>query len=826
MNLRLTASLLLIVFCGSPALPGSSPKTVRAVRVAEPPTIDGAVTEPVWQSADPVMDFTQYDPDEGAVPSEVTSVRILFDDDALYVGVICYDSDPRQIVQQLTRRDRTGEADRFSIMIDSYHDRWTAFLFSANVAGVQSDGILSQDGLQYDVTWDAVWDVRTRLYRDGWSAEFRIPYNALRFGHHPDRQYEWGINFRRYISRKHETDEWVMVPRNATIPGTVSSVSLMGNLVGLANIDPPLNLGIAPYVSGKGSYSTEPSSSTYAGDAGLDLKYGLSPNFTLDATVNPDFGQVEVDQAVLNLTVFETLYPEKRPFFVEGSQLFTFGSSIDNTSQTTGSPLALFFSRRIGKQPTGYASVVAPAGGTVVDNPTATTILGAAKVTGRSTGGLSLGTMAAATGEMNARVKDAAGSESTIMTEPRGGYGVVRVKQDWSDGNWLGVLATLASHEFMLPALSGGVDWNLRFDEGMYALDGYVAAARGSRDDAVSRDGAAGRLLASRLAGEHWLYTASADFATRYFNINDIGFFAQPHDRGGYAQVMYRENFGTGVFRLYRVALNPEFRWNWDGVRTNAVLGLSLTGMTKSFWSSTILYEYLASAYDDEEQGIIGLYRRPDGHRLTAQVISDTRGNVTGSLSGSYETDARGKDAFLGSLGLTLRPASWMEISTSLLYELVRDEEAAIFSPSSGGIVTQTVAGATWTLFGDRAVDQLGVALRGIVTFTRTVSLQFFCQVLLARGTYANYRRLTGEGSFDASGTPTTSYDFNTTTFNANVLLRWEFLPGSAAYLVWTQGRYGDSGVYGTTFGTRFRETFKLPHDDVLLLKISYWIPM
>jgi hypothetical protein len=671
-----------------------------------------------------------------------------------------------------------------------------------------------------------VWDVRTRVYRDGWSAEFRIPYKSLRFSHNPERMYEWGINFRRYISRKHETDEWVMVPRNATIPGTISSVSLMGNLVGLSNIDPPANLSLAPYVSGKASYSTDPVSSTYKGYAGFDLKYGLSPNFTLDATVNPDFGQVEVDQAVMNLTVFETLYPEKRPFFVEGSQLFTFGSSIDNASQTTGSPLALFFSRRIGKQPTGYASVSPPAGGTVVDNPTATTILGAAKVTGRSTGGLSVGMIAAATGEMNARVKDAAGNESRTMTEPRGGYGVVRVKQDWNDGSWLGALVTSTGHEFMLPALGGGVDWNLRFGGGMYALDGYVAGARSSQDAGVSRDGFAGRLLASSLSGEHWLYTASADFATRYFDINDVGFFAQPHDRGGYAQIMYRESFGTGLFRLYRIAFNPELRWNWDGIRTHALLGFSLTGTTRGWWSSTILYEYLASAYDDAEQGIIGLYRRPDGHRITVQELSDTRGNVTGSASASYEIDALHKKSFYGTLGVILRPASWMELAPSLLYQQVRNEEAAIFSPSAGGIQTQTVDGTTWTLFGDRAVDQLGVALRGIVTFTRTLSLQFFSQVLLARGAYVNYRRLIGESSFDASATPTVSYDFNTTTFDANVLLRWEFLPGSAAYVVWTQGRYDDSGDYSTTFGTRFKETFKLPHDDVLLVKISYWIPM
>ena len=329
-------------------------KEITAVRVERGPVLDGVLSEDLWKQADAVLDFTQFDPVEGALPSELTSVRILYTDHALYVGVICYDARPQGIVRQLTRRDRSTEADRFTVMIDSFRDRQSAFVFSTNVSGIQSDGILSQAGMVYDDTWDAIWQVQTRVYRDGWSAEFEIPFHELRFAPQQEGEHGWGVNFRRYISRKHEISEWVMVPRSEQL-----QIPFWGTLRGVQGIQPPIHLTLVPYVSGSAEVlqQVDGGSPQWGGQAGIDLKYGLANNFTLDATVNPDFGQVEVDRAVLNLTVFETLFPEKRPFFVEGAQFFTFGASLDN------SPLPLFFSRRIGKQPSGASALEPPPGG-------------------------------------------------------------------------------------------------------------------------------------------------------------------------------------------------------------------------------------------------------------------------------------------------------------------------------------------------------------------------------------------------------------------------------------------------------------------------------
>ena len=813
MRARITLSVaLLVVFLVSLAGAGELTKTIRAARVERPPKIDGSLTEPEWQTASPVLDFTQYDPDEGARPTELTSVRILYDDDALYIGAICYDSHPELIVRQLSRRDRSTEADRFALMIDSYADRQSAFFFSVNVSGVQSDGIMTQAGILYDNTWDEVWQVETHVYLDGWSAEFRIPFNAIRFATDNPEAMDWGINFRRVISRKRETVEWVMVPRSEQL-----QIPFWGTLAGLADIDPPMHLEIVPYASGSLMWwspeSGRASSTETAALAGVDMKYGLSRNLTLDATVNPDFGQVEVDQAVLNLTVFETLYPEKRPFFVEGAQFFTFGSSFDNT------PLSLFFSRRIGRQPSGAFAV--PPGGSIVESPSVTTILGAAKLSGRSASGLAVGALAAVTDREFATVRDAAGAETRTQTEPQASYNAVRLRQDYSDGTWVGGMATLTGKDGLQPAFSGGVDWSYRFGDNTHALDGYLAGARPSGS---AQAGTAGRLLFSRISAEHWLYAGSYSYATRGFDPNDIGFFSRPHDQGGYGQLVYRENYATGIARRYAVSAVPEARWNWDGVRTLAQVELAPTVELQNFWRISVSATGSFPAYDDAERGVLGLYRRPAGASLGLSVVSDQRKDVSGSLSAGYEVDALNKEELLGLLAVSLRPAAWLELSPSVYYVRVRTEETGAFV--GGGIATVADSTGTYSVFGDRDLDQLSLDLRGTVTFTRTLSLQMYLQALVARAEYANYRALVGPEEFAPAPVPAGTYDFNSVYFNANVLLRWEYLPGSTVYLVWTQSRFDTIGDTVPTLGDRLGDISSIPHDDVFLLKVSYWFSL
>jgi len=807
-------SAALLLWCSGVLLGGTSTKSIVAARTDVPPRIDGKLTDEVWNKAIPVSGFTQFDPDEGALPTEQTSVRVLYDDNALYIGVMCYDSDAPDIVEQLTRRDRTVQADRISVMIDSYRDNSTAFLFSGSASGVQSDGVLSQDGRVYDVQWDAVWDFDAAILPDGWSAEFKIPYSALRFAPQ-DSEYVWGINFRRFIARKQETDEWVMVPRRETTQGTISSVSKMGNVSGIADIHPPLHMEILPYTVSKltSLSQSEPFSTqnNFSGSAGLDMKYGFTNNFTLDLAVNPDFGQVEVDQAVLNLTHFETFYPEKRPFFLEGAQQFAFGTMFDNKS------LQLFYSRRIGVKPTiplpdsGYA---------YLDPPQVTTILGAAKVTGRTDNGLTLAALSALTSREDAQEQNIQGTAlSPVVVEPRASYDVVRLKQEIGDQSTIGMMATGAFKDDNYPALNGGVDWNLRLDEGNYLLDGYLAGSSDLPENGIQKQvGSAGRIGFAKPQGEHVLFFSAYDYSSRNFSISNLGFYSQPLEHGGYTEIIYKVDRASDPALRYGVIAQSNYRWNWDGINTVKQLELEPQWQFRNFWTLSIDYLHDFPAYDDQNRIVYGVYRRPSGNQLVTTVQTDARNAAFVTLVGGYLSTTRGMGTVYTDVGVTLRPSTWMEFDPELLYYRSRNEETWV-------IPYLTENGQN--LFGNRDVDEYSMSLRGTITFTRQFSFQFFTQVFLAKGHYENFKQLldpTTLAPYDYQDSPIyANPDFNEKVLNANLVLRWEYLPGSTIYLVWTQARDATDTVFGTSFGTDFANAFRVPMDNVFLAKISYW---
>jgi hypothetical protein len=715
----------------------------------------------------------------------------------------------------MTRRDRTAQSDRISIIIDSYHAHTTAFLFAVTVSGVQSDGVFSYDGLVYDVQWDAVWEAETRVIPEGWSAEVRIPFSALRFSIQ-DGEYIWGVNFRRYIARKKETDEWMMVPRSETPPGVLSSVSRMGHLSGMTGISPPLHVELLPYQVSRFGHYAQPapfdSRKEIDGTVGLDVKYGITNNVTLDLALNPDFGQVEVDQAVLNLTVFETIYPEKRPFFLEGASFFAFGNAFDNRD------MKLFYSRRIGREPTS-GRPAAP-GYVFEENPRTTTILGAAKLTGRTDDGLTFGLISALTDEERATEKDRFGNlQPSFVVEPRAGYTIARLSQDVGDASRVGILATASMKDQITPAFSGGADWRLRFDDDTWLADGYIALSRPSSGafSAEGADGSAGRLALGRIEGDHFLFFSTYDYSSRNFYIGDLGFFSQPREHGGYTQMTYRENAAGETFiRRYALTFQPNYRWNWDRNVTSKSVEFESSIEFTNFWFLTLNATHHYPAFDDASRGIAGLYRRPEANNFRAILDTDTRRSV--SLSGyfGYDQDVKEMTRWIAALSFTLRISAWMEYTPGVTVVKTRNEEAwAIPLYTAGGR----------NLFGDRDVDQVDFSLRGIVSFSRDVSLQFFTQVFLAKGGYRNFRELTGPQSFQSvawdlsSGTP----DFNDNILNANIVLRWEYLPGSTVYLVWTHERAGSEPRYGSGFSDDLSRTFRLPVNNVLLAKISYW---
>src|SRR3990172_12348466 len=493
--------LLLTLLLPSLMLAGSNQKKATAVRTPRPVRIDGVLNETEWQLAKPMTDFTQYDPREGEPPTQQTEVRILYDDDALYVGWKLYDTEPSKIVARLARRDDEVESDWISIRLDSYHDHQTAFEFTLNAAGVRTDIIQYNDGEAEDASWDVVWEAETVILPDGWSAEMRIPFKMLRFSEASKQ--EWGMQLIRYISRIREEQQWALIRKSES-----GWVSKFGNLTGLENLSRPGNVELLPYAAGGNRFvpksRTYPNGTDFTSHVGLDAKIKPTSGLTIDATFNPDFGQVEADPAVLNLTTFETFYPEKRPFFIEGSQIIrftTFGGDFGP---------GLFYSRRLGHT----INVQEPEGGYIEHEPRYATILGAAKISGKTADGLSIGILEAVTSEESATLVDSLGNKSEPVVDPLTNYSLVRLRKDLFENSNAGLILTSVNRKKGLPAFTGGLDWNLQFMKSEYRVEGFLAGSHIDRRG-QKLDGSAGKISFNKDGGAHWRGAASFDFTKR-----------------------------------------------------------------------------------------------------------------------------------------------------------------------------------------------------------------------------------------------------------------------------------------------------------------------
>ncbi|TAK54035.1 MAG: hypothetical protein EPO24_13640, partial [Bacteroidetes bacterium] len=600
------ASVLCLVLLAMLARAGDNPQTIRAVRVAAAPAIDGILTDEAWSNAEPASEFTQRDPSEGKPASEKTEIRVLYDDDALYFGCMFYDSEPQKIVSRLTRRDNEIEYDNGSIRIDSYHDHQTAFEFTFNPAGVKVDILQFDDANYEDASWDAVWDLETTIFPNGWSAEIRIPFHVLRYKSEETGagEHDWGINFFRYISRKQESDWWAFTPKSQS-----GFVSRFGHLRGLANLPVTRHVELLPFVVAQQTY--QPASQArqrqeeFFGNAGFDLRYGISSNFKLDLTVNPDFGQVEADPAVLNLTTIETFYPEKRPFFIEGTQIIhfsTFGGDFGP---------GMFYSRRVGRA-LDPGDVSLSSNEIITDLPSSVTILGAAKITGKTNSGLSVGILQAITEEENATVLDrTTNTTSEQVVEPFAHYNVLRLKQDVMENSNVGWIVTSVEKNGRYPAFTSGLDWNLKFDTSTYQLDGFLGITHTTNQDMERVTGSAGRITYSKIGGEHWLWSIDADYTAKKFNINDVGFFRRPNDWGSVATLTYRENTPAEVVRNYNIGLFAHDRENFDGANLFRELSLGGELLFTNYWSLEGNIGTDFGMYDDRETRGNGLYRRP-----------------------------------------------------------------------------------------------------------------------------------------------------------------------------------------------------------------------
>jgi hypothetical protein len=848
----------------APPLVSGTDKTIPAIRADAAPVIDGRDDDALWQAIPPDDRFTQIQPSEGKAPSETTKVRVAYDDQNIYLFVTCLDKEPKGIVSRLTRRDRDIEADWLAVSIDSRNDHASAYTFQLSAAGVQVDGQFFNDS-DFNGDWDAVWNGAVTRDAAGWYAEFAIPLTVLRFSD-ADVQ-SWGLQVHRNISRKHEQMMWAYQEG-----GKAWSVSHFGYITGLRGLRPHRAFELRPYAMARVDTYTD-RGTTYLGlapgadsegvmEVGLDAKIGLTSRLTLDLTVNPDFGQVEADQVVLNLSRFETFFPEKRPFFLEGRDLFE-------------TPIQLFYPRRIGRLAVGYGR------GTILTNRAGDSVevqrgagslrlWTAGKVTGEIGDHLSIAALGAVTGaeELQTKKTDDGARSDRIQVAPERSYGVMRGRYALGNGDFVGVIATsvnrLDGHIYKATAdhdaYSQAADFAWRSTSGRWRTTGQVAVSErqgGPGYVDTSTDGACTELDALSLGnttcvpivrpnGQHMesgtvgygaqVHTAYETkkniFRVDYlghsptFDVNDAG-FAPNFDRhelkivGGWADKEPGEHLdyrGIYPFAIGQIG--------FDGTPQGALLGLDLeaNGKDGSWFTSPEQWILMPKTSDPYETFDGAHFEQPaawEGHweagTSNARMVS-----LYGNYSWYLGLGDENRSTSLYTK-VALQAASNIELS--LEPEAGIDHSVRFYDcDTASGKSCRIEHGMNHYTFADLDSKYLSTTFRGTITIAPPLSFQGYAQYFLATGKWSDFKETTTMGSRPtierAALEPMTGFtydgasDFKSAQLNVNLVLRWEVDPGSVLYMVYTRGQESDGLHHRLATG---------PTEDVLLVKFVYY---
>ncbi len=805
-------------------------KELRALRInPKAPIIDGQLDDAIWNkpNLDIGRDFIQRNPDDGQPASESTLVAIAYGDHSVYVAFWCYDSEPEKIARQLVRRDRGAQSDDVAVRFDGFHDHQAGYGFQMSAAGVQSDWRIYNDGWS-DMNWDGVWNAAVKMQPWGWTAEYEIPFHCLRFPEGESQ--EWGLQFSRGINRRGEDSWWS--PLSNTESGFVSK---FGHLTGLEGIKPARHLEMLPYTVS--SYESErestsnPDGSDFYNNVGLDIKYGLSSNLTLDATFNPDFGQVELDQPVLNLSTFETYFGERRPFFVEGSDLFD-------------TRFNLFYSRRIGRQP----------GGGIDDpeamyytsrRPKSTTILGAAKISGKLSTGTSVALLTALTQEekrnydaevlrIDSSVSpwdtlsiDTVGREGVI--EPSAGYTALRIQQDIFAHSYLGGTFTLASQEQAYPAATGGFDWRLFTGNRMWSFCGQTVFSRVDPEET----GFGINMDFEKESGKHLRFSVGFEAEDPHLDLNDLGYLRRPNYREVWTWWQYRTDDDWWIVRNSWNNINLSWGRNYQHQEIQKHLNFNNCIDFTNYWRGGIYFGGSLQEYDDRETRGRGTWKRPSSWNAGVWLDTDERKMFQVELDYMWG-ESRTSPWWAAEVLLRVKPASNFDLWTQ--WEYTRDYGQLMWvdnGPQIDGAGTET------TLFADKDQDILEISLGATYTLRPNLSLQFSAEALSSGLDYDAYRAWLGEDAYEdpmdearvqrGSGNP---FDYLRSEVNSMFLMRWEFLPGSTLHAVWTRSRWErEWGTSGLVFNRDFdRFVSGVPENgnmnNVFLLKLSYWMNM
>ena len=829
--------------------------------------------------------FIQREPHEGAPATHDTEVWVAYDEYALYVAARMYDSQPDSVIGRLARRDENAESDHIGVILDAANDKRTAYYFIVNPAGAIRDGTFSND-TYIDRSWDGIWDVAAGRDDAGWVAEFRIPYSQLRFPKH-DR-YVWGIDFYRRVQRHNEESFLVLHPRSDQL-----RVSRFSELHDIEGVEPPARIEVLPYIAGTGRFLEQPMVASYnagrddpfvlgrdyTATIGGDAKIGLSGDMTLDVSLNPDFAQVEVDPAVVNLTAYEVRYDEKRPFFIEGSDILRFGrggaTSLNDFDWVDPN---FFYSRRIGRAPQGFVTHDG-----FEHIPDRTSILGAAKVSGKIDNTWSVAALTAVTEREYGEV-DSAGTRFMDEIEPLTFYGIVRTRKEFNEARQaIGVVGTVMGRDLSNDrlysimnqrAFSGGIDgWVFLDQEKDWVVTGWAGASyveaskarmlslqRSSQhffqrpdadhvevdSSAASMGGWASRVWVDKVKG-NFIFNAAIGAVHPKFETNDAGFLNFADFINTHIYTGYQWFESAGLFRYKYATVTLFQNYNFGGVKTRETYILGVGGRFNNYWGGDLSLGYNPETDDDLTTRGGPLMKSQKSSYIIASAYSDAREALSGSLSYTHASATIGSERNVLGLSLLWKASSAMSLSLSPQY--FRFHQAVQYITSVADPYAQETFGRRY-LFATLDQTQVSASLRLNWTFTPKLSLQLFLQPLLATGNYTGLKELAkprslsfnqyGEGAStislandvytidpDGSG-PAPSFlrfnpNFNYKSLRLNAVLRWEYQPGSTLYIVWTNEKLHDETNGEFSLGRDFRTLLRDRPDNVLSLKLTYW---
>ena len=843
-----------------------SAKDFQATRTDQPPRVDGKLDEALWSSLKPVDDFTQQRPKPGAAPSERTQVFIAYDDAAIYVGARMLRTDPSKIARNMSRRDGMSNSERISVIFDPQLDRRTGVGFGVSAAGVRSDYRHTQDNsmMGRESQFDPVWTAAAVIDSTGWSAEMRIPFSQLRFPESDAQQ--WGLQITRWMPDKNEDLQWVMIP-----PSETGYISRFGTLRGLSNVRASRPIEFVPYVAGDAtrrasSFVSNPLNRPLAGRAGADAKFAVGSSLTLDATVNPDFGQVEADPAEVNLSAFETFFDERRPFFTEGSEMIR------------GNGAGYFYARRIGAPPHATVS------GDFVDVPRSSTILGAAKLTGRLPSRLSVGGVAAVTAQENARVfRVDSGTTHSVAVEPRTAYGVLRLQQEvGSQASTVGLSMTTTMRNFggdhalaqllTRNAMYGGADWRVRLKQGRYAISGFVAGSRVDGDTGAIRrlqtastrffqrpdashlnfdpkrramSGFSAQLRADKDAGRRVLWGIELKAESPGFEVNDLGRLGSTDDIEYNADLQIRETIPGKLFQNWQLGFETRGARNFGGIHQMNSWTQSTQLTLRNFWNFNVRSTLDLPSLDDALTRGGPLMGRPREFKQEFRLNSAFGARTFWRVNGGYGTDEFGTSRRHVGGQLTLRPTSRVQVSAEPGWQGGVDPRQYITRIAGG----ERTYGNRY-VFGHIARTTISTKLRLNYTFSPNLTLEGYAEPFAATGSYSHVGELAASRSrllreygtdgttlsIDTVGTRTirdgastftiSNRDFHVLSFRSNVVMRWEWTPGSTLFVVWQQNRRTSENYAAAARVSELLRTTQSPGDNFLSVKLTYWLPV